>query len=221
LGELGTAVYRADEDPRLVLWLELLTVAHITGRRAPDPDPAWIASLNATYDERTLECAVAHRIQTAVDARYAGITAYNPAGEFISHLASSARRTLAGEPHPCDGTEVRWQAGRYRWLDVLRALKAAGPDVGPHPSTAEWAARGLDLDGSTRADQLATLRLRPEQWRNDDPTVLGTTEPISIVSAFGRLSNAKTQVKQFDAATQFLHLRFRADQVLHLNTESR
>ncbi len=220
LKELGTAVYRADEDPRLVLWLELLTVAHITGRHAPDPDPAWIASVTAKYDERTLECAVAHRIQTAVDARYVGITAYNAAGEFIAHLASSARRTLAGEPHGCDGTEVRWQAGRYRWLDVLRALKADGPES-PHRSTAAWADRGLVLDGATRADQLATLRRRPEQWQDDDPTVVGTAEPSAIVSATRRLSNAKTQVKQFEAATEFLNLRFRADQILHLTTESR
>ena len=50
-----------------MLWLELLTVSHITGRRAPDPDRAWIASLRRSFDDQTLECAVAHRIQAAVD----------------------------------------------------------------------------------------------------------------------------------------------------------
>jgi hypothetical protein len=217
LRELGTAVHRADEDPQLVLWLELLTVAHLSGRRAPSPDATWIAALHNRYDERTLECAVAHRIQTAVDARYAGITRYNAAEEFVSHLAASARRTLAGESSGCDGTEVRWQAGRSRWYDVLQALKTA--DAGPHPSTASWAERGLVLDGATSEEQLAALRRRPEHWQDDDPTILGTTRPTLIVTSAAQLSNAKTEAARFAAATGFLTLGFRADRVLRLKTD--
>ncbi|VVJ23802.1 Putative ATP-binding protein [Amycolatopsis camponoti] len=219
LRELGDAVHRADEDPQLVLWLELLTVAHLAGRPAPAPSAAWIASLRAAYDERTLECAVAHRVQTAVDARYAGITRYNAAAEFIEHLASSARRTLAGASSSCDGTEVRWQAGRSRWFDVLRALKAAAPESGPHPSTQDWAARGLVLEGETSAEQLAALRLRPEHWHDDDPTILGTTHPTAIMKAAAQLSNARTEAARFAAATGFLNLAFRADRVLRLKAD--
>lgn len=218
LRELGDAVYRADEDPELVLWLELLTVAHIAGRPAPTPSDSWIASVHAKYDPRTLECAVAHRIQTAVDARYAGITRYNPAAEFISHLADSARRTLAGEPG-CAGPEVRWQAGSYRWYDVLLALKADEPDTGPHPLTSSWADRGLLLEGATRAEQLAALRRRPEQWSDDGPTVIGTTRPTLILKAAAQLSNARTETARVQAATKFLNIEFRADRVLRLDAE--
>ncbi|SFW50113.1 ATP-binding protein [Amycolatopsis australiensis] len=211
LRELGRAVYRADEDPQLVLWLELLTVAHITGRRAPEPDPGWIASLHTAYDERTLECAVAHRIQAAVDARYAGITEYNAADEFVAHLASSAGRTLAGAPSGCDGTEVRWQAGSYRWYDVLVALKRGEP--------VDTSSRGLELPGSTPEERLASLRRRPDTWRNDDATVLGTVSPTRINKAASRLSNARDAVTRFESATAFLNLKFPAARVLRMDTK--
>jgi hypothetical protein len=210
LRELGDAVYLADEDSRLVLWLELLTVAHITGRPVPSPSFSWIASLHAAHDARTLECAVAHRLQTAVDARYAGITEYNSADAFLSHLVSSAWQTLSGSS-ACSGTEVRWQAGSYRWYDVLVALK--------RDESVDTASRGLALPGSTPAEQLSSLRQRPDTWRNDDATVLGTTSPTLISVAAGRLSNARDRVEQFNAATGFLNLKFPAARVLRMDTK--
>ncbi|RSD10349.1 ATP-binding protein [Amycolatopsis eburnea] len=204
LGRLSEAVHRADDDPRLVLWLELLTVAHITGRRAPDPDRDWIAELRRSFADQTLECAVAHRIQAAVDARYAGIAEYNSPGDFIAHLAESAWRTLRGEPHGCDVPEVRWQAGTYRWFDVRRALKTPGD--GPHPDTASWAARGLVLDGRTRAEQLARLADRPDSWRNDNATVIGTVKPTLIEVAAGKLSREKDPKNRLLSAAKFLNL---------------
>lgn len=219
LKELSDAVYRADDEPRLVLWLELLALAHITGRPAPDPDPVWISSLRAGFDRRTLECAIAHRIQAAVDARYAGITEYNAADDFVRHLTESATRTLQGLPHGCDVVDVRWQAGSYRWFDVLRALKQAG-DVGePHPRTAEWAERRLVLEGDTAAEQLVALRDRRDYWRNDDTTVIGTIRPSLIEAAVGKLSNQRDPVVRFEAATKFLHLGFPAARVLRMDAK--
>ncbi len=219
LKELSDAVYRADEDPRLVLWLELLTLAHITGRPAPDPDPAWIASLGARFEERTLECAIAHRVQAAVDARYAGITEYNAADEFVRHLTESAWRTLQGGPHGCDVVDVRWQAGGYRWFDVYRTLNGAGEADVPHPDTAAWAARGLVLDGATPAEQLAALKDRQDYWRNDNATVIGTVNPSLIDDAIAKLSNHRDPVKRFEAAARFLRLDFQAARVLRMDTK--
>jgi hypothetical protein len=207
LRELGDAVYRADQNPELVLWLELLTVAHITGRPAPAPDASWIASLHSRYDARTLDCAVAHRIQAAVDARYAGITEHNAAGEFVAHLASSARLTLAGSPSGCDGTEVRWQAGSYRWSDVMRALKRMSePDGGPHPDTAKWAERGIVLRGATGRDQLAELVAMPAHWRQNRPAVLGTVVPSLVEGAVRLLDRHTDPAVRFREATAFLNL---------------
>ncbi|MGW5740914.1 ATP-binding protein [Amycolatopsis sp. NPDC003861] len=206
LGRISEAAHRADADPKLVLWLELLTVAHITGRRAPEPDRGWLASLQRSFDEQTLECAVAHRIQAAVDARYAGIAEYNAPGEFVAHLAASATRTLNGEPG-CAFPEVRWQAGTYRWFDVKRALKPReGRDDTPHPATESWAARGLVLEGRTRAEQLAELLDRPECWRDDDPTVLGTVRPTPIDTAVRKLSREPDPGKRLLHAAGFLNL---------------
>jgi hypothetical protein len=207
LGRLSEAVHRADNDPKLVLWLELLTVSHITGRRTPEPDPGWIALLRRSFDEQTLECAVAHRIQAAVDARYAGIAEYNAPGEFIAHLAASAWRTLNGEPPGCAFPEVRWQAGTYRWFDVKRALKPrGGPDDEPHPATESWAARGLVLDGRTRAEQLTELLDRPDCWRDDDATVIGTVRPSLIDVAARKLSARKAAGERLLHAAGFLNL---------------
>lgn len=207
LAELGDAVYRADEDARFVLWIELLTVAHLTGRPAPDPDPAWLASLRG-LDPRTLDCALAHRVQTAVDSRYATITAHNAAPDLVTHLMDSARRTLAGEPHGCDGSEFRWQSGPYRWADVSKALKRpVSSDTAPHPRTASWAARGLALTGTTRAEQHDDLQARPERSRGAKATTRGTVTPAPIDLAVSELSSEKDPLAQFRQATRFLNLR--------------
>ncbi|MEU3644406.1 helicase HerA-like domain-containing protein [Lentzea sp. NPDC034063] len=214
LRELTDAVHRADEDERFVLWIELLTVAHITGRPAPEPDPAWLASLR--YSQRSLECALAHRVQSAVDVRYNGISKRYQADDFIRHLTESATRTLSGLPHGCSVPDVRWQAGRYRWFDVYQALKRTDLPT-PHPDTARWRDRGLDLDGATTAEQLNSLRAHPDHWRGGDETVLGTQRPTAVESAIARLSNKADRVEQFRAATGFLNLTWRAAAVLRLD----
>ncbi|MFI6095431.1 ATP-binding protein [Lentzea sp. NPDC051213] len=216
LGELVGAVHQADLDDRLVLWIELLTVAHLTGRPAPDPDPAWLASLRSRFSLRSLECALAHRIQSAVDVRYAGITQHNAADEFIQHVLESATRTLNGQPHGCAVPDVRWQAGRYRWFDVFQALKRTDLPT-PHPDTAAWRARGLDLEGTTTAEQLTALRAHPDHWRDGDKTVLGSLLPTLVETAIARLSNKPDRVERFRAATGFLNLTWRAAEVLRLD----
>lgn len=213
LTQLSDAVHLADRDARLVLWIELLTVAHVTGRPAPDPDPAWLASLPT--DPRLLECALAHRVQSAVDVRYTGITKRYAADEFIAHLTSSAMRTLAGVPHGC-AREVHWQAGRYRWFDVYQALKRTDLAT-PHPDTQAWRDRGLVLEGTTTAEQLAALRAHPDQWRDGDRTVIGTLRPTLVETAIARLSNKPDRVERFKAATGFLNLSWRAAEVLRLD----
>ncbi|WP_200215982.1 ATP-binding protein [Micromonospora coerulea] len=222
LQQLTDAVYAADEDARLVLWIELLTVAHIAGRPIPSPDATWIAGLHQQFTPRELECAVAHRIQVAVDARFRGITEYNPAADFIGHLAASARATLAGRRPECDIRDRRWQAGTYRWRDVQVALRQVTvPDEQCHPDSASWAARGLDLPGRTRAAQFAALKSRPDYWRNDDATVLGTITPPLFEVAARRLSNEGDPVERFKAATRFLNLGSWAPYVLRIGENRR
>lgn len=205
LREINVAGRLAD-DPRLILWIELLTVAHLVGKPAPRPEKAWLADLAARADRRTLECAIAHRVHVAIDTRYSGLTAYYQPESLAEHLAANALATLDGTAYPCSSTEAEWQAGRYRWIDVFRALRATDdPDSAPHPDTASWAARGLDLSG-TAAEQLAQLRNHPDTWLPPRSTITGTESPPIYETAAARLSQAPRLADRFRAATAFLSL---------------
>ncbi|HWM01601.1 MAG TPA: ATP-binding protein [Actinophytocola sp.] len=206
LDELNNATH-VGADPRLVLWIELLTVAHLTGRAAPSPSPDWVASLHA-HGRRTLECAVGHRVQEAIDSRYVGLSRHYAPSDLAAHLAASAFATLDGAPVPCDGTEFEWQAANYRWYDVLMALKApVSVDDAPHPDTAAWAARGLVLPGGTRAKQLASLRLRPDYWQADRVVLQGNGTPPAYEAAVSRLAREPDPVARFRTAAKYLNLR--------------
>jgi hypothetical protein len=209
LRELNHAVYSAS-DPKLILWIELLTVAHLTGRPAPNPDPTWIAALHAGFtDRRTLDCAVAHRIQEAVNSRYLGLAKHYPPEDLAVHLTASAHATLAATPIPCNGNEFTWQAANYRWYDVMVALKkpVETDDDAPHPDTPRWASRGLTLPGNTRAEQLAALRLRPDFWQASAVTIRGANTPPAFQSAVDKLARETDPIARFTQATEYLNLR--------------
>ena len=200
LREIGLAG-RLAESPRFVLWIELLTVAHLVGRPAPRPDSTWLPTL-ADVERRTLECAVAHGIQAAIDARYNGLTLYYQPEELSTHLATVALGTLDGMT-PCDGTETTWQAGRFRWIDVLRALRTAD-SPNPHPDTDSWAARGLTLTGRAPGEQLVQLRAHPDMWQPPRETITGNR---AYEPAMALLSQKPDLGERFLEATGFLQLR--------------
>ncbi|MEU7524115.1 ATP-binding protein [Saccharothrix sp. NPDC042600] len=199
LRELGGAGRLAD-TPRLVLWIELLTIAHLVGRPAPRPEPEWLEELR-TIDRRTLECAIAHRVRASVDTRYTGLTPYYQPETLTAHLADMALAAVDGGS-PCDGSEVGWQAGRHRWGDVVRALRAVDLPT-PHPDTAAWAARGLRLTGATTSAQLTQLRTHPDMWRPSRSVITGSRvyEP-----AMAALSQSRVPATSFLEATAFLNL---------------
>ncbi|GAA3861688.1 hypothetical protein GCM10022243_29900 [Saccharothrix violaceirubra] len=187
-------------EPRVVLWIELLTIAHLVGRPAPRPWRSWLASLRG--DRRTVECAVAHRVGHAVDVRYRGLAAHYRPESLAAHLTASALSTVDSRSTGCDGTEVTWQAGRHRWADVAAALRTFEGD-GPHPDTAAWSARGLTLTGRNAAEQAAELRDHPDSWQPDESVVTGDR---AYAAAVDRLSRATPLRARFLAATAFLDL---------------
>jgi hypothetical protein len=193
---------RLAEDPRIVLWIELLTIAHLAGRPSPQPDAAWLAGLTA--NRRTLECAIAHRVQLAVDRRYSGLLSYYQPERLAKHLALSAVATVDDPTSRCAGTEVEWQAGWYRWADVFAELLEYDGST-PHPNTEAWAARGLQLSG-TAADQLEQLRQRPDVWLPSATIITGTGPPWPYLEAADRLSYHPTAAERFLAATEYLGL---------------
>ncbi|GLZ37962.1 ATP-binding protein [Actinokineospora sp. NBRC 105648] len=202
LREVNRAVYLAT-DPRLVLWLELLTAAHVVGRQVPVPERGWLDGL-AADDRRTVECAVAHRAQIAIGTRYRGLSRHYQPEALAEHVAATALRQLDGGRPLCTGGETRWQAGTFRWVDVMIALKASPAAGPPHPRTAAWAARGLHLRGDTAGEQLEALRGHPDSWLPDHSVVTGGS---AVAEAAARLSRAATERARLNEATRFLDMR--------------
>ncbi|MGH3615213.1 MAG: ATP-binding protein [Pseudonocardia sp.] len=186
LRELALAA-RTAADPRLVVWIELLTVAHIVGRPEPTPRRCWLDELLGDTDRGVLECAVALRVQAAVTDRYAGLVEYYQPELLAEHVARCALDRLKDIGVACDGGETGWQAGRYRWTDVFAALAdAETAPPGSHPDTAAWARRGLRLTGSTQIEQRRALRRHPDSWR----------PPLSILAGSGACAAAVSQITE-------------------------
>jgi uncharacterized protein len=144
----------------LLLWLELLVVAHITGMSRPGPGAELRRQLRS-LDGRCLECALAQGIEAAVTSRATGLVPDYPPMALATHVLDVARAQLAAEPVPGGREEWRWQAGPFRWYDVHRALRArirSGDGEAPHPLTGEWERRyNRKLVGATCTEQERTL----------------------------------------------------------------
>lgn len=197
---------RLADDPHVTLWIELLTVAHLVGEPEPRPAQHWLATLSEQADRRTLECAVSHRIQAAIDSRYAGLVHHYQPERLAEHLAGCAKRRLDGGTVFCAGSETEWQAGRYRWVDVFRALNGGTPEDPSHPDTPLWSRRGLHLAGTTQASQLAELRRHPDTWLPARTTITGTSSPPTYELAAAKLSNAPEPVDRLADSIGFLRI---------------
>ncbi|MBM7789541.1 ATP-binding protein [Tenggerimyces flavus] len=207
LRQLNSAL-RSSDDAQLTLWIELLAIAHLAGQPAPVPSASWLAGLVGRLDRRTLECALAHRVQAAIDTRYTGLAGYYAPESLAAHLAASALAVIDGLPLSCDGSEIAWQAGRYRWIDVLHTLRPRPGDSDErHPLSDSWAARGLDLPGATRSEQWAALKVHPDNYLPARSIVLGTETPPLWAAAVARLSHLSDPVERFAQAASFLDLR--------------
>jgi hypothetical protein len=191
---------RIAEDPHLVLWIELLVIAHLVGRRPPEPRPHWIGQLATAHPRVLLGEAVAHLIERAVLDRYRELVRWYAPERLRTHLVDSALGLLdsVGRSPTCDGTETQWQAGRFRWADVDAALHDTRLRLDrPHPDTAAWAERGLPLPGDTVEEQRAALHAHPDLWRPDPSTVLGTGRPPLLAATIALLSRASSPQKRF------------------------
>lgn len=195
-------------DPELTLWIELLAAAHLVGMPAPTLTWPWIAAITARAAPPILDCAITHRVETAVNSRYPSLALHYQPESLANHLATQARGQLNGTIQPCDGTEVEWQAGRYRWVDVCRSLlQDDSHDVDlPHPDTESWARRGLHLVGRTQAEQLAELKAHPDYWRPSPTVITGTESPPIYAAAINQLSRAPESRGRFLEASKFLRL---------------
>ncbi len=111
-----------DDNPRFILWVELLTVAHLVGVPKPLP-PADL--IPPDLPARLAGCAIGEAVTAAVRGRSTAIGHdFVPAG-LIQHLADVVTGALNRHESVCPDPEVEWQAGAYRFADVADALRTS------------------------------------------------------------------------------------------------
>ncbi|WP_225731010.1 MULTISPECIES: ATP-binding protein [unclassified Nocardia] len=194
---------RIAEDPRIAVWLELLVLAHLTGRTVYRPRAWWREQLLAAHSLRLLYAAAADYIETAVTVRYRGLAEHYPPETLTGHLISATAADLSGNPPACTPSEPHWQAGQFRWVDVEAALAASDLDR-PHPETEAWRKRGLHLPGSTVGEQLTALRTHPDSRMLAPEIVAGPGKPPKITLLITRLSAAPAPEQRLTQATDHL-----------------
>jgi uncharacterized protein len=193
LEQIRTAEQLVAECPDLEMWVELVTLAHVTGlpRFIGRPNQRWINDLLETYgtDARLLGCAVALCADRAVAARYAQLRRYYRPDGLAVHVADVVLRLLSPRPpkYPCDSVEPSWQAGEWRWRDVQDALGEAGSEASSEQRLA-WRQRGLKLPKGSLEEQLAYLQRRRLRRVPDQRELELGAEPPRIVGLLQSLT---------------------------------
>jgi hypothetical protein len=205
LREIAAAL-RLAEDPRLVLWVELLTIAHVTGDPRPVPREGALADVLGERPRRVVEYALALLAASAAQSRTTALRRWYRPHALSQHVTDVSSGMLCDGLPPCDPLdEVGWQAGCYRWIDVARELRNwPSSRVGPHPDTEEWAARGLRLPEATIDAQLAALRRDSSFELSDAHLLRGDADPSAVDRAAAALSSRADASERLSDAARFL-----------------
>lgn len=199
-----------EEDGRIVLWAELVVLAHVLGLRSPAPGKALKMDLGA-LERRTLDCALAHALEAAVAVRSEAVSRHYSPAALARHAAEVLQNQLAGKRPPCfEDDHWAWQAGPFRWshiLTKLRERREAG-ETTAHPETEMWASLyGVRLDAPSCDGQIAMLdELRAGQAEYRRALLYGHRCPSSIELGLGSEPGADgwlAAVEAGDAALAF------------------
>lgn len=156
--ELEASSQLAD-DYAFGAWVELATVARLLGEPLPGVAGGHVARWQrmARSAER-LRCALGVATDRSVRTRLPHLLDFYDPDDLALELAETLFGLLAGEGDT--GPDIRFQTAELRWRDVYMALRASADGPGassPHPDTATWRARGLELGGATIDEQLDEL----------------------------------------------------------------
>jgi hypothetical protein len=181
--------------PAITVWTEAVAAAILLGVDGPAPRQhvrdMWPA------DGRDLDCALATGTDLAVDARRALLRPWLDADDFGLHLAATMRSLLAGNASECPDSQ-RWQAGYYRYIREWVAIEQMAADLTEnelaqapsHPESGEWRRRGLLLDSTTLAGQLAEIRQHPSFAPGSKRVIFGDLRNSGLESALASLAGA-------------------------------
>ncbi|MDQ1392265.1 MAG: hypothetical protein QOF30_1242 [Acidimicrobiaceae bacterium] len=174
-------------DPRVVIWAELVTFAHLAGVAPPMPGPGLVEWLTNNRRADQAAAAVVIAAERAVAAREVSLAEFVDPVDLVHHVVDSLKDRLGQDRRTCGGDERRWQAGVWRWVDVRKALEQDGASPGRHPLSPEWARRGLVVAGDTSSGQLAALRENVAYQRPAHRLAIGSPKVSGLDAALDEL----------------------------------
>lgn len=159
--EISAAVTEADADQRLVLWIELLTVAHLTGNPRPVPRDDSLAVI-AGLPDRLRQCTIGEAVTRAVESRRRPIQGCYLPERLAAHLAQVAERFLrGGELCEPGGEESGWRPESIGWASTPLLF---GEDTGFVTTVARLSETGTLIDRLGEATAFLTLE---SDWHLD------------------------------------------------------
>jgi hypothetical protein len=176
------AQHQLDDDRRIVVWVELVVLAHLLGFASPKPGAGLAADL-LQLERRTLECAVAHAVERSIAARSTQLCRHYSPSALAGHVAAVLLAQVDDQESPCGAEDTTWQAGPFRWNHIRGKLKEwKGDGDGqkpPHP--------GVDVEGATCAEQITLVQSWADREEPAREIVLfGNATPSPLEVALGR-----------------------------------
>lgn len=199
---------RIAEDPRLIVWIELLTVAHLTGDARPVPRPGTLDVAADDIPGRVRRHAMAQLAGAAARSRSRHLGGWYSPEALAAHVGGLADELLSSGRKPCrPRTEVEWQAGCFRWVDVLDQLdRWPGSPDSPHPATVDWQRRGLRVPNAALAAQRSAVLEDASLTIPVAPLLYGESRPSALVVAVRRLGGSFEDSDRLDRTLSFLDL---------------
>ncbi len=203
LREMRRAQRQLEDDPRVVVWVELAVLAHILGFPSPEPSRELHASMT-TLERRDIECAIAHAVDTAVHVRSGELSRHYSPAQLAAHVSELLLSQLDATTSPCGPDEWRWQAGPFRWNHLRAALQRRSQEQaakGRHPDSRMWRERyGVEVPGETIDEQLAAINgwvvaLKKRRRR----LLFGGEQPSPLEEAVGDIHTSKGWQKTLTA----------------------
>ncbi|WP_427887388.1 ATP-binding protein [Kribbella sp. GL6] len=189
--DIADAARFLEKNPRFVLWVELLTVAHLAAVPKPVPAEPWTFG---GVPERVVECAIAESVGVAVLGRAETLGRDVVPALLVDHLAGVAIGHVRQGTLSCPATEIEWQGGDFRFADVADALRTyTGPFDAPHPSTPDWERRGLKLWGSTIEEQIGSF-LKSHSAKVSPTLLLGDGTLLRTAATLSRSTDPYLQL---------------------------
>lgn len=183
--------------PASLIWVEAAATNQAMGMPPPDPSVAVRNALTG-LPPRGLDCALVHAVERAVGARASFMRHEVDPQDFAAQLHAGLHGLLRGQ-WSSDEDPRRFAYGGYRFRDVLETIHVAlrdnpeGVHTYPDELTAQWAARGLVLTGTSAADHRDQVRSLPGTATARPHARIGDVDRSGLRDAITALTGGVTE----------------------------